>query len=446
MKKILSFALFLSLTCITKAQLLVSDSTFNSFNNGVTYSLVSVDSTFHAPGNCRQAYMYSKVFNIATQQLTNNTYVTYDYFPDGNLRQTVVQTWNPGTQSYANASKTTLTYTATGSKLLTSLTEVAVGASNWRNQSLQTNTYNGSNYLTLSVYQSWNTTTSAWVTEQQTDYYNRANGLADSAITKEYNNNVVIHQAKDIYSYVGATSAVYRVVNQTRVNNQWQDSTRSTYTYNASNKITVVDIEAYSPATQAWDLVSKSTFAYNAAGDLITLTQNIFVQGFALITQTRYKPVPCNTSSTTPGELCPSGNSTLSAGSTGASYQWQVNTGGGFANISNNANYSGATTATLSLTNIPSTWYGYQYRCVVAGVNGAPITLKFVSTWTGATNSQWEVGSNWSCGAVPDANTDVIINTGGTAILNSNRSVRSITLNNGAKLTVNTGFKLTITK
>lgn len=144
--------------------------------------------------------------------------------------------------------------------------------------------------------------------------------------------------------------------------------------------------------------------------------------------------------------LCPGGiNTSLVSDVSGSSYQWQVNTGGGFTNVSNGINYSGATSSILLLNNIPSSWYGYQYRCFVNGnTYSNTFTLKFTDTWTGAGGTAaWENPANWSCGTVPDANTDVIINTG-TVILNSTTSCRSISVSNSASFTVNTGYKLTV--
>jgi len=64
--------------------------------------------------------------------------------------------------------------------------------------------------------------------------------------------------------------------------------------------------------------------------------------------------------------ICPGTNTTFSVSASGTNtYQWQVNTGSGFTNISNAAPYSNATTATLSLTNVPSGSSGFQYQCVV---------------------------------------------------------------------------------
>ena len=52
-------------------------------------------------------------------------------------------------------------------------------------------------------------------------------------------------------------------------------------------------------------------------------------------------------------------------------YQWQEDNGGGFLNISDGGVYSGATTASLSISGTPA-MTGYLYRCVVT--DGSPDT------------------------------------------------------------------------
>ena len=143
-------------------------------------------------------------------------------------------------------------------------------------------------------------------------------------------------------------------------------------------------------------------------------------------------------------QLCPpAAGTSLTTNLTGTTYQWQVNTGSGFANVTNNSNYNGANTATLQIINAPSSWNSYQYRCVVDGINGTVFTLGFTSYWTGAVSNAWENAANWSCNAVPDANTDVIINTG-AVLVKSAANCRSIRVNPGSLVTVNAGFKLTV--
>ncbi len=58
----------------------------------------------------------------------------------------------------------------------------------------------------------------------------------------------------------------------------------------------------------------------------------------------------------------------VAAGTGPLTYQWQVDNGTGFANIANGGSIAGATTATLTLTNIPQSWNGFKYRCNVTGV------------------------------------------------------------------------------
>ncbi len=142
--------------------------------------------------------------------------------------------------------------------------------------------------------------------------------------------------------------------------------------------------------------------------------------------------------------LCPGGSTALTSGITGTTYQWQIDKGNGFTALLNDSNYTGSATATLGLNNLPSSNYGYQFRCIVDGNVSTVFSVRFSNSWTGTANSAWEDPVNWACGSLPDSNTDVIINSG-TAILNSNASCRSIKVNTGATFTVSNGYALTIT-
>lgn len=154
-----------------------------------------------------------------------------------------------------------------------------------------------------------------------------------------------------------------------------------------------------------------------------------------------------------PSQNCLSGNRSFGSGvvSIGSSYQWQVNTGTGFANISNTSIYSGANNDTLQLINAPTSWYGYKYRCLVTNGNdtttGETRILKFSMIWNGSINNLWETPANWSCGYVPDANTDVYINASMPSYpeINSNVSCRSLHLQPGTSLDVKPGFRVDVT-
>ena len=81
-------------------------------------------------------------------------------------------------------------------------------------------------------------------------------------------------------------------------------------------------------------------------------------------TLTVINPVTIN-SQPSDAQLCSGSNTNLSVTATGANinYQWQVNTGTGFNNVVNGGVYSGATTATLTITGAVTSMNGYQYRC-----------------------------------------------------------------------------------
>ena len=99
------------------------------------------------------------------------------------------------------------------------------------------------------------------------------------------------------------------------------------------------------------------------------------------------------------GQICPGASTALKINLAGTTYQWQLDTGSGFAAIADNSNYAGTNTPNLQLNNLPSSWYGYQYRCVVDGVYSNSVSLSFSSTWNGSADNRWENPANWSCGA-----------------------------------------------
>jgi hypothetical protein len=85
---------------------------------------------------------------------------------------------------------------------------------------------------------------------------------------------------------------------------------------------------------------------------------------------------------------------------------------------------------------------------VVTPVGGTGILAGFTfltqDNWTGAVNTAWEDPGNWSLGVIPDSTMDVVINSG-IVLLNSNATVKSLTLNPIVNFTVGTGYTLTIT-
>ncbi|MCU0403961.1 MAG: hypothetical protein MUE99_05375 [Chitinophagaceae bacterium] len=146
--------------------------------------------------------------------------------------------------------------------------------------------------------------------------------------------------------------------------------------------------------------------------------------------------------------LCPGGGAILRSNITGSQMVWQANTPSGWVDLSDNASLSGTNSATLVLSNMSSSAYGWEFRCVVDGNQYSnSYKLQFLAFWAGSVSSEWENPANWHCGAVPDANTDVLLQCsfGNVPIISSQVSCRRLFLLSGQSLSVNPGGHLTVT-
>jgi PKD repeat protein len=76
---------------------------------------------------------------------------------------------------------------------------------------------------------------------------------------------------------------------------------------------------------------------------------------------------------------CPGSSATFSVVAAGSAltYQWQVNSGAGFVNVTDNATYSGTNTPTLTINNLNLSMNGYLVRAVVSGTCLPPVTSSF---------------------------------------------------------------------
>jgi subtilisin-like proprotein convertase family protein len=128
--------------------------------------------------------------------------------------------------------------------------------------------------------------------------------------------------------------------------------------YTAGTPISVVYA---SPATTTTYGVIVNDGTCNSAPTNITVTVN---------------QVPSITGQPTSGTACAGGTRTFSvtATGTGLTYQWQVDMGSGFVNITTGSPtnpsafiYTGQTTATLTISDVLPTLNNYKYRCIISG-------------------------------------------------------------------------------
>jgi hypothetical protein len=189
--------------------------------------------------------------------------------------------------------------------------------------------------------------------------------------------------------------------------------------------------------TQSWDQRDLTTYPLPASCNLV-FKRN------PTITQPTNKVV------------CPGANTSFGIITDNAgAYQWQVNDGNGFTDISNGGIYSGATTKQVNLTGVTAAMNGYQYRCLVVSAsdntvalltNAATLTTN-AQTWQGNTSNAWNNSANWTCSSVPTALNTITIPSGRPnqpAIPSGAVSVNTITINSGASVTIAAGATLDI--
>jgi hypothetical protein len=110
--------------------------------------------------------------------------------------------------------------------------------------------------------------------------------------------------------------------------------------------------------------------------------------------------------------------------------------------------YSGATTDVLTITGATAGMNGYTYRVTLVPLalgsdlnsNTVTLTVSATNTWLGTTNA-WGTSSNWSCGYVPTASSNVVIPTTSTnPVINATGAIcNNLTINSGAALSFQSG-------
>ena len=173
--------------------------------------------------------------------------------------------------------------------------------------------------------------------------------------------------------------------------------------------------------------------------------------------------LPAITSDPSAQAVCPGAgvaNFSVTATGAGLTYQWQVNTGSDWEDVSDGGVYTNATTSTLTITNAPIGYNAYQYRCVVSGTCSPAATSNSVTltvdenncanegdyrsnaiTMNWGTASSWERfnGTNWvTAGSSPSSSDGVItIRNGHTVTVASAVTVDQVVVQAGGQVTVN---------
>ncbi len=191
--------------------------------------------------------------------------------------------------------------------------------------------------------------------------------ICTPAISSQPGDRAIAAGANTTFSVTASSNLAY----------QWKVNTGSGFT-NVNN------VGVYSGATSATLTITGATAPMNG------YVYEVQVLGCGSPAASTYSSPVTLSVGAAPGITAQPANATVAAGgNTGfsvtataaTSYQWQVNTGSGFANVSNGGVYNGATTASLSITGATLAMTGYQYQVIVGGVI-APAATSSAATLT----------------------------------------------------------------
>lgn len=132
------------------------------------------------------------------------------------------------------------------------------------------------------------------------------------------------------------------------------------------------------------------------------------------------------------------------SGTNGATVTYTINGGGNQFVVLTGG--SATITITGPVTNQTLTLVSMSLGPCSSAISGiATVTVNTTTVWTGAVDNQWSTSGNWSCGILPNASTDVVINNGTVQVSGINALASSVSLNGTSVLTVNSGNNITVT-
>lgn len=200
-------------------------------------------------------YASSSWENITQSNFTNN--------PDGTTNQMITQIWD-GVSAWSNTIRTTYTYNAS-KKVLTQVREIWLIAI-WQNSSRTTNTYDGSGYLTNGLSQRWDLVSSTWKNDIQTNYTNNPNGTVNQEIDQLWDGvSTWNNTQRSTFTYNGSNKILTDVSDNWTAGN-WAPSSRFTNTYNGSGYLTNNLIQSWDAGTSTWKNNLQFNYTNNTDG------------------------------------------------------------------------------------------------------------------------------------------------------------------------------------
>lgn len=442
----------------------------NITNGGVYSGANSPNLTISATTMGMYLYQYRCVVSGNGTVTSNPAILTLNIPP--------TMTLNPVNSTVCEGTGTSFTIGASGTNLVYQWQENSgLGYTNLTN----TGIYSGvtTTLLTLS-----NTTTSMNLYQYRC-VVTSCVGITSTYATLTVNFKPVITSNPVSITRCSGTSGTFSVgATGTGLGYQWQLSTDGGSTWN-----NLLNGAPYSNVTTSTLNLTGITLSMNSYQYRCVATGTCAPAATSTAAVLTVGDLPVVTTHPSNATVCTNGNTSFSVATTGSglSYQWQVNAGAGFNNISNGGIYSTATTNSLTITGVLAGMHNYQYRCVISSIcnsgvlsnagvltvqqlpsvtqhpiarticEGTNTSFSIIGSGTGI-SYQWQESTNggttWgnliNGGVYGGVSTDLLLLTGVPATMNSYQyrcvvpGTCSPTVNsNAAALTVNTSPVIT---
>lgn len=314
--------------------------------------------------------------------------ISFSWTFDNGVDAPVTSTLQNPTITFANAGSYTVTLQVTNGHGTTSLTKpnfVVVASGNPTAACIPTSQNPSGNYgyaMSNFTFNTINNTTSSVANGEYVDYTCQyaTNVVAGNAYDIKVTLNNQATYSEDVKVYIdyndnGVFAAGELVMSATRP----AGTGSSTFTQNITIPLTAVTGKVLRVRAIADANGVTGSCDNNFVGD---------VEDYGVYISSSACTPPAVTSHPVNRTICQSTNTTFVVAATDAvSYQWQVNTGSGFNNISNGGVYSGATLATLTITGATVGMNGNTYRCIVTGACEPTATSNSASITVNATNT-----------------------------------------------------------
>lgn len=314
--------------------------------------------------------------------------ISFSWTFDNGVDAPVTSTLQNPTITFANAGSYTVTLQVTNGHGTTSLTKpnfVVVASGNPTAACIPTSQNPSGNYgyaMSNFTFNTINNTTSSVANGEYVDYTCQyaTNVVAGNAYDIKVTLNNQATYSEDVKVYIdyndnGVFAAGELVMSATRP----AGTGSSTFTQNITIPLTAVTGKVLRVRAIADANGVTGSCDNNFVGD---------VEDYGVYISSSACTPPAVTSHPVNRTICQSTNTTFVVAATDAvSYQWQVNTGSGFNNISNGGVYSGATLATLTITGATVGMNGNTYRCIVTGACEPTATSNSASLTVNATNT-----------------------------------------------------------